>query len=171
VALRARTGAGPFLDCGSGLSTVIAGVLAGVRGIRVWSLEQDEDWYRTMTVTLSTLRVENVTLWHAPLRSYGDFVWYDLLGRELPAGFSAVFCDGPSVSHRLWSPEQTQNWRSGIVPVLRSHGIEFGEIVLDDMEDSRLPRLMARWQAEGLETRVVSSSTGSLLIAIPARAS
>ncbi|MGQ0703910.1 MAG: hypothetical protein ACT4PM_12325 [Gemmatimonadales bacterium] len=165
VANRTVVGTGPFLECGSGLTTVIAGAVAGARRLRVFTLEQNEEWTREMKALLDALEVEGVSLWHAPLIPQNDFVWFDLNGRELPAAFDVVFCDGPSVGKSRWTEEQTLNWRSGVVPVLKRMRIDFGEILLDDMDDPRSERLVARWQAEGLRTRVVSTPTGPLLVA------
>ena len=165
VANRAAIAAGPFLECGSGLTTVIAGALAGTRGTWVYSLEQNEEWCREVATLLAALEVEGVTIWHTPLIPQDDFVWFDLRGRDLPSAFSTVFCDGPSVGKSRWSEEQYLNWRSGVVPVLKRLGVRFEEILLDDMDDARSERLIGRWQAEGLRTTVVNTPTGPLLVA------
>lgn len=165
LATRALVGRGPFLECGSGLTTVVAGALAGPRQIPVYALEQSEEWAREMMTLLTALEVEGVVLWHTPLIPQDDFVWFDVREKELPPAFDTVFCDGPSVGKSRWSEEQVLNWRSGVVPVLKRRGIEFREILLDDMDDPRSDRLLARWQAEGLKTRTVATPTGPLLVA------
>jgi hypothetical protein len=166
-ATRAAAGPGPFLDLGSGLSTVVAGTLAARYGAAVWSLEQDEGWSREMAGTLARLGLDNVVLVHAPLRSYGDFVWFDLRGRSLPPAFSAVFCDGPSVRRREWPDPHFSNWRSGAVPVLQNLGISFGEILLDDAEDVRCAALIQRWEAARIRMQVVRAAHGSFVLGRP----
>ena len=45
VAKMAARTEGPVLECGSGLTTVILGLLAGRRGVRTWSLEHHPEWH------------------------------------------------------------------------------------------------------------------------------
>jgi hypothetical protein len=167
VATRAARGPGPFLDCGSGLSTVVAGALAGRYGTVVWSLEQDEAWYRRMARVVSAIRLDNVVLVHAPLRSYGDFAWYDVERGTLPPELGAVFCDGPAVSRSQWPEPHFSNWRSGVVTVLRDLGITFGELLLDDADDRRCAQLRQRWEEAGVRTEVRATADGPFVVGTP----
>lgn len=114
VAARVGTARGNILDCGSGISTIVCAAAAARHGGVVYSLEQDEAWARHMDGVIQRLGIDNVILWHAPLRSYGDFVWYDLVGRSLPPAFACVSCDGPSVTRQPWSPDEHGNCPSGL---------------------------------------------------------
>lgn len=166
------SGKSPVLDCGSGLSTLVAAVIAAREGATVWSLEQDEQWYHAMRRVLASLHVGNVILWYAPLRSYGDYVWYDLDGRNLPSRLGTVACDGPSVRKSVWAPPLFQGWRVGVVLVLRDLGISFDRILLDDASDPRAPGLLARWEESGIMTETTDTPTGRHIVGHPgARAS
>ena len=165
VAARALTGSGPFLDCGTGLSTLVAGVIAEERGARVWSVEQDAEWYEQVRGTLERLQVGSVELRHTPLQRYGDYVWFDLSGLRLPPAFSHTFCDGPAVWRAQWPEPLHANWRAGLVPILQQRGIDFGEILLDDAEDERCGRLCQVWNECGITTRVVPTPTGFFVLA------
>jgi hypothetical protein len=165
VAARVWRCPGPVLDCSSGLSTVILASLASRHGATVWSLEQDRRWYEHMERILPALGIVNVVLWYTPLRSYGDFLWFDLGSHQLPPHFPTVSCDGPAVKNAAGSPEQVDAWRSGVLPVLRDLGVSFDEILLDDAEDPRSAGLIERWQRGGLETELVATPTGSLIVA------
>ncbi|MDH3590939.1 MAG: hypothetical protein OER88_03620 [Planctomycetota bacterium] len=168
IAERAASRGGDFLDCGSGLSTIVAAALTQRHGGRVWSLEQDKSWHEYMTRVVKRLGIDNVVLWCAPVRAYDDgFVWFDLEGRQLPAEFTAVFCDGPAIDPKRWPEPHRSNWRLGLVPVLRERGIGFREIVLDDAEDPRCERLNRHWRAAGIETRIVPTDTGQHMVAQP----
>jgi len=167
TAVRALRGPGPFLECGSGISTIVAAALAHRHGGRVWSLEQDRAWYERIRATLGELGITNVTLWYAPLSKRGDFVWFDLQGRSLPSAFSHVFCDGPAVFETAWEEPFCSSWRSGVVPVLEDAGIRFDEILLDDAGDPRAELLCRRWRIAGLATSVVPATTGSFILARP----
>jgi hypothetical protein len=154
---------GPFLECGSGLTTVVAGALAERRGRRVVSLEQDEAWHAHVTQTLRRFEIGAVTCSYAPLRPYGEYVWFDLRDTMLPTEFSAVFCDGPAVGRR-WPEPLRGNWRAGLVPILAERHIRFGEILLDDADDPRCGQLRRVWEAAGITTEVVETATGPIVV-------
>jgi len=154
---------GPFLECGSGLTTVVAGALAERRGRRVVSLEQDEAWHAHVTQTLRRFEIGAVTCSYAPLRPYGEYVWFDLRDTTLPTEFSAVFCDGPAVGRR-WPEPLRGNWRAGLVPILSERHIRFGEILLDDADDPRCGQLRRVWEAAGITTEVVETATGPIVV-------
>jgi hypothetical protein len=163
VASAIRSRPGPVLDCGSGLSTIICATLAARHGATVWSLEQDRAWYEKMSRVIDALHLDNVRLWHTPLRSYGDFAWFDLGTIELPRHFSVVSCDGPAVVRSAFPPDIYDAWRVGAVIVLEQLGVSFDEILLDDVEDLRCAALAGRWRREGIPTTEVETATGKLL--------
>lgn len=164
MAERTLASAGPFLDCGSGLSTIVVGAIAEERGARVWSLEQDSAWHEHVRAALVAHKILSVDLRHASLSIQGDYAWFDIDPRRLPRWFAHVYCDGPSVLPDEWPEPQYSNWRGGVVPILRSLGIGFDEILLDDAEDPRCPILRERWAAHGIRTEIVSTATGPFVI-------
>ncbi len=167
VAARASGNAGVMLDCGSGLSTLIAATLCEPTGGRVWSLEQDAEWHAGMKRWLDRLEIDNVTLVHAPLREFGDYVWFDVDGATIPRHVSNVFCDGPSVLPEFWPEPYHTSWRRGVVPVLARIGSVFDEILLDDADDPRFPALRDAWIDAGLDTEVIETASGPYLLARP----
>ena len=164
MARLAFTSTGPVLDCGSGISTVVAARLVARRGETVVSLEQDQEWHRHLARVLADLRVENVQLWYTPLRPFDDFVWYDLGDRRLPARFGLISCDGPAVYSAAWPAALYQSWRVGVVPVLLELKVDFDWILLDDETDPRARGVIARWGALGVPLEVVETPTGRHLI-------
>jgi hypothetical protein len=163
IAARALARRGPVLECGSGLSTLVLGVIADTRQARVWSLEQDGEWLRLVSGMLAQFAVRRVALWHTPLVLRGDYAWFDLAGRDLPRAFLHVFCDGPAVlSH--WPAPIHLAWRRGVVPELLQLGIGFDEIVLDDADDPRCGALCEYWSQLGVTTRVVQTASGPFVI-------
>ena len=86
----------PILDCGSGLSTIIAGLAAKRYGKTIWSLEDSKLWYNRVKHYLEKYEIDSVKLLYCPLKKYPDFTWYDVPPDTLPEKFSLVSCDGPT---------------------------------------------------------------------------
>lgn len=118
VATYGRSASGPVLECGSGLTTL---VLAAV-GADVWVLEHDEFWLQRVEERLDTLGLV-AQLHAAPIRSYGDFDWYEVNAATMPV-FSLVVCDGP--------PGTVRGGRYGLLPVLGERLAKGCTILLDD---------------------------------------
>ena len=121
IARRAVATRGPILECGSGLSTILLGLLAARRGIDVWSLEHIPEWHARVRSVLESLGIPPVHLHLTPLRSYGDFDWYSLPLGSMPHTFRLVVCDGP--------PGSTRGGRYGLLPVMRTR-LPKGSLVL-----------------------------------------
>lgn len=161
----ARAGAceAPVLECGSGLTTLVAALAAERRGVTVWSLEQDAGWLGFVGRRLAGNGVRNVRLLYAPLKAYGDYVWYDLDGVELPDSFGLVLCDGPAVFEG-WGEAHAQ-WRYGVLPVLAARGVRVGEILLDDATEPRAASLLDRWRREfGMGHRLIETDDGDCAV-------
>jgi len=137
---------GPILECGTGVTTLIAAVLAERRGRSLWCLEQDADWLARIEGALARYRIGNVRVLHTPLRSYGDYVWYDIDACALPSSFDLVLCDGPFV-HESWGVP-FQQWRYGLMPVLSGRGVQFAKVLLDDVSEPRAAETFHRWAVE-----------------------
>lgn len=163
VAEAALTARGPCLECGSGLTTLVAGIVTGERGTALYTLEENERWLAEVADTLVDVEIHHVKRYHAPLRSYGTFAWYDLEGIALPPAFACVFCDGPSIGRRAWPPEVHGNWRMGLVAVLAERGIQVGQILLDDADDGRCATLRRQWERMGMRTEIITTETGPYL--------
>lgn len=163
IAARALSRRGPVLECGSGLSTLVLGVIADARQAGVWSLEQDGEWLHLVSGVLTQFAVRRVALWHTPLVLHAGYAWFDLAGRDLPRAFLHVFCDGPAVlSH--WPAPIHLGWRRGVVPELLRLGIGFDEIVLDDADDARCDALCRCWNGLGVATRVIQTDSGPFVV-------
>ncbi|MGH7585189.1 MAG: hypothetical protein ACREMH_02985 [Gemmatimonadales bacterium] len=142
IAALARNTGGPILECGSGCSTALLGLLAGSRGVEVWSLEHDPRWLKETETRLRRYRIGGVRLVLAPLRSFGDFTWYDApAGPPFPDRFTLVVCDGPpSMS--------TQGGRYGLLPLMGHRFAAGTEILLDDARRPEDRAVIDRWISE-----------------------
>jgi hypothetical protein len=142
VADRARNTGGPILECGSGCSTLVLGLIAAVSGAEVWSLEHDPVWHQETRKRLDRCGLPDVRLIHAPLRSYGAYDWYAPPGElVLPDRFTVVVCDGPPSMG-------TRGGRYGLLPVLGDRLGPGTEILLDDASRDEEAAVIQRWSAE-----------------------
>jgi predicted O-methyltransferase YrrM len=139
VAAAAKSERGPILECGSGLTTLILAVAAERSRAEVWSLENDPEWYLRVQSVLREFGLQ-VLLRRVPLRSYGEFDWYDVEGLELPV-FSVVVCDGP--------PGETRGGRYGLLPVLQERLATGCTVLVDDAARPSEQAMLERWKSEG----------------------
>ncbi len=141
VARRAVTSAGPILEIGSGLTTLLLGLLAGRRGVQTWTLEHLPEYRQQIQAQLDRYgapRVHNVL---APLRDHGAFSWYAPPDTDaMPTDFRLVIADGP--------PGDTKGGRYGLLPIMRSRLAPDVVILLDDAERPGEQRVLQQWKAE-----------------------
>jgi Methyltransferase domain len=131
---------GPILECGSGLTSVMLGLLAGRRGVQTWSLEHFAEWRTRVTTVLERFEIPNVQICAAPLRSFGEFEWYAAPLAEMPKEFQLVICDGP--------PGATAGGRYGLLPVLGQRLPAGSLILLDDATRPGEVEVLQRWASE-----------------------
>lgn len=162
--------AGPILECGTGVTTLVAALIAEGRNEKVWCLEQDPVWASFVRERLAAYAIKNVEVIYAPLKNYGDFVWYDIEAVSLPRKFGLVLCDGPAVFPH-WGDSHHQ-WRYGLIPVLLRMGIDLDAILLDDADEPRASKLLERWTKESaLVCRMHGSGDGTCAILFRANTS
>jgi hypothetical protein len=158
VAREAQHTDGPVLECGSGLTTLLIGMLAGRRGIESWTLEHLPAWRDRVARVVARNDIPGTHLCLAPLRNFGGYVWYDAPLAQLPPAFRLVICDGP--------PGQTAGGRYGLFPVV---GDRFGagaRILLDDVERVGERSVLRRWHEEaGVTTEIRDTPTGAFAVA------
>jgi Methyltransferase domain len=138
VATQAARAEAPILECGSGLTTIVLGLLAGRRGIPVHTLEQMPDWFARISTVLRRNRIPGVQLHLTPLIEYGSFEWYELPEVEWPSEFRLVVCDGPP----------NLGGRYGLLPLVGSHLPAGAIILLDDATHPDEILVRQRWRAE-----------------------
>lgn len=157
VAKMAARTEGPILECGSGLTTVILGLLAGRRGVPTWSLEHHPEWQARVAATLHQYNIPGVNVCLAPLRDYGEFSWYELPSTGLPEEFRLVICDGP--------PESTPGGRYGLLPVLGQRLSTGALILLDDANRPSETEALRRWTTEaGVSVSLRELPTGAFAL-------
>ncbi|HEX7294662.1 MAG TPA: hypothetical protein VF251_02840 [Pyrinomonadaceae bacterium] len=131
---------GPILECGSGLTTLLLGQVAGRRNVQTWSLEHNFLWYQRVASALRRHQIDGVNLCPSPLRNYDGFNWYDPPLGGMPSKFSLVICDGP--------PDLANGGRYGLLPILGSRLKKGAVILFDDVKEPGQPEVLRRWSAE-----------------------
>lgn len=136
-----KSGSGPILECGSGLSTLIVGAVASVVGKELYSLEHHAGWRDKVQAAWKRFGLNSVV--HLPptrLISYGDFVWYDVAPLNIPGGLTLVICDAP--------PHSTPGGRSGLLPVMRTQFAPGCRVLMDDGIRQAEQDIVRNWQAD-----------------------
>ncbi|MFG0251393.1 MAG: class I SAM-dependent methyltransferase [Phycisphaerales bacterium JB038] len=137
----ALQGEGPILECGSGLSTILVGIVAQRTGRQLWTLEHHEGWGERVRAALAVQGVDAVEVCIAPLRAYTEeYSWYDPPLERMPNDFGLVICDGP--------PGDTPGGRYGMLPVMRERLAPGCTILLDDAWREYERDIAQRWADE-----------------------
>src|SRR5437763_483641 len=157
VVKRAAMANGPILECGSGLTTILMGLFAGRRGVKVYSLKHFDEWRARVLGCIQQFGIPNVDILSTPLRNFGEFEWYDVPLADLPANFSLFLCDGP--------PGETRGGRYGLWPVMRERLAPNAVIILDDTEREGELEVLRRWQSDSsFEVTMHESANGSFAV-------
>jgi hypothetical protein len=135
-----RISQGAVLECGSGVSTLLTGLLAEKYDRYAWAFENHGSWCAHIREVVSGLELSRLTITHTPLRNYGDYDWYDLPVHPLPRDFGLVICDGP--------PGTIQGGRYGLIPVMGDYLRSDCRILLDDTHRRNEKELIRRWAGE-----------------------
>ena len=141
---------GTILECGSGLSSLILGLLARHTGQRLVCLEHDADWAFVIRNSLAQADLSFVELLHTPLESFDTYDWYSVPdGTFTPREVSLTICDGP--------PEGTRGCRYGMLPVMLPNLSPGAVVLLDDVQSGGAS-VLARWKKDfGLDSTVEGS--------------
>lgn len=131
---------GNILECGSGVTTILMGILCNKSKKEVWSLENSAEWRNRITSALKTNGISGAHVCYSPLVEYGEFSWYEPPLSQLPKEFSLVICDGP--------PGTTRGGRYGLLPVMSQRLKTGTTILLDDAGRPGEIELIRRWETE-----------------------
>ncbi len=156
IARLAMKATGPVLECGSGLSTILLGLLAGKMGLRVWALEHDPGWHERNRAILEQYGIRSVELCYAPLIAHGRFDWYSPPLERMPRSFSFVVCDGP--------PDSTPGGRYGLLPVMKDYMAPDCIVLLDDTKRPGERKILERWAREAGTASVFGGAEQSYAI-------
>jgi len=123
---------GVILECGTGLTTILLGLICEKTQATLYSLENNYDWSAHVKKYLNRLKLNQVHVQLAPIKKFGEFDWYNFDETAMPSEIDLVVCDGP--------PASTVGGRYGLMPLLGDRIAIGGIILVDDVnrEDERL---------------------------------
>lgn len=131
---------GSIVECGSGLTTIVMGIIAAKRNLAYIALESDYEWFSSVREKVERLKLSNVRLFHTPIKDYRDFSWYDLSNISIPDDVSLVVCDGP--------PSTTRGGRYGMLPMLKKFLTKECQVLLDDAQREGEQETIRLWSEE-----------------------
>lgn len=131
---------GPILECGTGLTTLVMGVIAQKRSLSIWSLEHIPAWAGRTATILSQRGIDSVNICVCGLIDKGEYSWYDAPLDRMPYDFVLVVCDGP--------PAETHGGRYGMLPSVQGHLANGAKIIVDDMLRTGEQAAVQRWLQE-----------------------
>jgi predicted O-methyltransferase YrrM len=139
VVARCTATRGPILECGTGLTTILLGLVARETGAEVISLEHDPAWHRRIAAVIDRHNLP-VDVRLAPLADFGTFSWYGLSPEALQPGIAVCVCDGP--------PQQTPGGRRGLLSVVGGRFRPGAIVLLDDADRPGEQAAIQDWVAE-----------------------
>ncbi len=147
----AATSTHSILECGSGLTTLVLGLVTRNTDQSVWALEHHPQWHDRVRTLLNDLELDHIHLCSTPLISYDQFDWYDAPLDEMPEDFGLVICDGP--------PGTTRGGRYGMMPVMRARLASGATILMDDIGRSNEQEVVRQWRSmEPLSVEIYGNS-------------
>ena len=131
---------GPILECGSGLTTLVAGAVAAKNGTRLVVLEHHQPSYDRMIKILEQLKLTHIQLLYCPLTSFDGFDWYDTHDHMVPEKVALVICDGP--------PGSVPGGRYGLIPLMQHTFDQTTRILMDDTHRRKERAVIRCWYKE-----------------------
>jgi hypothetical protein len=117
---------GYILECGSGLSTILMGIIAKSKGIHIISLENSGKWEKRTSWYLKHFNLNNASILFSPIVDRGTYQWYKIEEHTFPEKVSLVILDGP--------PGDIKGGRTGFFPECKDLIAKDTIILVDDVE-------------------------------------
>ncbi len=155
LSLEIDASSGGVLECGSGLTSVVAYAVCRPSGRELLCLEHDPDWFVLNRVDACLAGYPRTPIVRAPMKVYDTFHWFTLPTDDLlPRTIGVVACDGP--------PGSTKGGRYGVVPVLGNR-LAGSLILVDDADRKGETAAIERWILEvpGTTVEWTPASDGS----------
>ncbi len=155
----AQSTSGHILQCGTGLLTLLLGIVCARNAAsdqHLWCLVDDRHWAGVMRSWLTQYQVANAHVVLSRPRIFENCVWYALDPAKVPDNFSLALCDGGRASV------------NGAVGLLERMGLRLRSdcvILARHVTLAKDQALLQRWaDRRGVHCTLVEKSTGFLKI-------
>lgn len=122
----ANNSSGYILECGSGLSTILMGIIVKSKGVHILSLENSKKWEKRTNWYLKHFNLNNASILYSPIVDRGRYQWYKIEENTFPEKVSLVILDGP--------PGEIKGGRTGFFPECKDLIVKDAIILVDDVE-------------------------------------
>ncbi len=128
---------GLIFECGSGLSTILLGIIAKKQNRKMISFEHIDFWAQRIQNELDKNHITNNIIYTRGLKDYGDFAWYDIDDFKCEK-IGLCICDAP--------PGNTKGGRRGFLYLFKDYLFPNSIILVDDTirEDER--KMIQEWE-------------------------
>jgi hypothetical protein len=126
------------LECGAGLSTLLIAATGKSKGTKIVSFDDHPFWAKKMQDLAQKYKLDNLTVFYAPIGTYGDYDWYQFDRDAMLLKFDLVLCDGP--------PGETKGGRFGLFPCMISHFHDQTKVILDDYARQGEKDVAIKWE-------------------------
>jgi len=128
---------GLIFECGSGLSTILIGIIAKKQGRKMVSFEHIDFWANRIQKELDQNNLNNNQIFVRQLKDYGNYAWYNTDGLEFDK-IGLCICDAP--------PGDTKGGRRGFLYLFKDQLLPGAVVLVDDTirEDER--NMITEWE-------------------------
>jgi predicted O-methyltransferase YrrM len=126
-----------IFECGSGLSTLLLGVIAQKRNIKMVSFEHLPEWADKVKKELHKYKITSNEIYIQPLKNYGNFEWYETSNTNT-GEIGLCICDAP--------PGNTFGGRKGFLYLMKDK-VKTGTVILvDDTIRKAEQEMIKEWE-------------------------
>lgn len=129
---------GLIFECGSGLSTILLGIIAKKQNRKMISFEHIDFWASKIQKELDRNNLENI-IYKRKLKNYGDYEWYNIENIEIDT-IGCCICDAP--------PAKTKGGRRGFFYIFKDKLVKNSIILVDDMIREDEQKMVKEWSNE-----------------------
>lgn len=130
---------GLIFECGSGLSTILLGIIAKKQNREMVSFEHIDFWAKRIQKELDKNKISNNTIYTRGLKDYGAFAWYDIDNFDC-GKIGLCICDAP--------PGNTKGGRRGFFYLFKDHLLPNSIILVDDTIRKDEQKMIQEWEKE-----------------------
>jgi len=128
---------GMIFECGSGLSTILLGIIAKKQNRKMVSFEHIDFWAQRIQKELDKNGITSNTIYTRKLKDYGNFAWYDTDGFEC-GKIGLSICDAP--------PGNTKGGRTGFMHLFKDNLLPNSVILVDDTIREDEQKMIKEWE-------------------------